>query len=115
MHADLDRLRGRTPLRRVHAGKPEQVVHEAADPAALGSHPLEGMPIPGGIPILAERQAGLRLDDRKGGSQLVRGVGGELELALPGKLDRSADPPADEQRAAEDQQQQDDADQRSLR
>ena len=103
MHADLDRLGGGSPLRRVDAGEPEQVVHQATDPAALGPHPLERIPIPGRIAILAERQACLRLDDGERGPQLVGGVRGELELALPGKLDRGADPAADEQRAEEHQ------------
>ena len=57
------------------------------------------------VAILAERQAGLRLDHGKRGTQLVRRVGGELELPLPGKLDRRADPASDDQAAEEDEEQ----------
>ena len=41
------------------------------------------------------------LDDRERRPQLVRRVGGELELAAAGRLDRRGDPPADGDRAEE--------------
>ena len=51
--------------------------------------------------VLGEGQARVGLDDRERRAQLVRGVGGELELAAARRLDRRRDPPADRHRAEE--------------
>ena len=104
-HADLDRLGGGTPLRRVHPREPEQVVDKTPDPPALRAHPLERIAIPGGVAILAQGEARLGLDDGKRSAELVRGVGCELQLALAGELDRGADPATHDQGAEEHQQQ----------
>ena len=76
---------------------------------ALRADPLEGVPVPGRVAVLAEREARLGLDDGERGPELVGGVGGELELALPGELDRGADAATDDQGAGEHQEEQHDA------
>ena len=91
----------------VEAGEPQQVVEQPAHALRLAVDPPEGRPVPGGVAILREREARVRLDDRERRPQLVRGVGGELELALAGRLDRRGDAPADGDRAEEHDDEQD--------
>ena len=56
---------------------------------------LERGPVPGHVPLAGEGEARLGLDDRERRPQLVRRVGGEVELAAARRLDRRRDPPAD--------------------
>ena len=58
-----------------------------------------------------EGEAGVGLDDRERRPQLVRGVGGEVQLALAGALDRRGDTPADRDGAEEHGDEQDRRDQ----
>ncbi len=107
---DVHRLRLGLPTSRIEAGQPEHVVDEAAGSSQLGVDAPEGRTVPDRIPFAGEGERRLGLDDRQGRPQLVRGIGGELDPALAGPLDREGDAPPDSHRPEEDEEQQGAAD-----
>ena len=105
--AEVDRLSVGQAPGRIEPGEPQEVVDEPVHPLALAVDPPERAPVPLGLPIPAQGERRLRLDDRQRRAQLVDGVGGELELAATGELDRGGDPPADGDGAEEDDHEED--------
>ena len=75
----------------------EQVVEQAANPLSTRCAGRRSDTNRG--PILGQGQAGMGLDHRQRCSQLVGGIGRELELASAGQLDRRA--PAGRRQGAE--------------
>ena len=105
-HREIDGLDVRRPLRRVEPGEPEQVLEHPPHPLRLVVDPVERRAVPADVAVLGEGEAGVGLDDRQRRSQLMRGVGGEVELALARGLDRRADPAADRDGTEEDESEQ---------
>ena len=100
-HRQVDRLDVGRPLRGVEPGQPEEVLEHPSHPLGLVVDTLERGPGPGHVALAGEGEARLGLDDRERRPQLVRRVGGEVELAAARCLDRRRDPPADPERAEE--------------
>ena len=67
----------------VEPGQPQHVVHQMPQPHALPLDADQGVPVPGGVARGAQRHVGLGADHAQRSTQLVRGVGGELDLAAP--------------------------------
>src|SRR5207237_10445162 len=104
---EVDRFGVWTALGRVEAGEPQEVVEQLPHPLRLGVDPGERVAIPVGWSLLGKSEARLRLDDGEWCPQLVRRVGRELELAAPRRLDWGRNPPADRDRAQEDDREED--------
>ncbi len=104
---EVDRLGVGRLLRRVEPGEPEEVLDQPAHPLVLDVDLAERGAVPLGVAVLGQGQARVRLDDRQRRPQLVRRVGGELELADAGLLDRRGDPPSDRHGSEEDDDEQD--------
>ena len=81
-HAEVDRLGVRLACGGVEAGEPQQVLEQPAHPLRLRGRSARRRAIPRRVSLLREGEARLGLDHRQRRAQLVRGVGGELELAL---------------------------------
>jgi hypothetical protein len=90
----------------VEPGQPQHVLHQLAQPLALALDPAQRVAVLGGLPRGGQGHVGLRPDHAERGAQLVRGVGGELELAAARLLDRGQRAQAHEQQAPEHGEQQ---------
>ena len=104
--AQVDRLLAGRRRPGVEPGQPEHVVHQAPQPLALTLDPGQCVAVLAGLARGGQGHVGLGPDHAQRGAQLVRGVGGELELAAPRLLDRGQRAQADHEQAAEHRQQQ---------
>ena len=90
------------PRSGVEAGQPEHVLQEPPHPLGLAVDALEGARgTSSASRSLREGQGRVGLDHGERRPQLVRGIGGELQLAPAGGLDRRRDAPADDHGADE--------------
>ena len=90
----------------VEPGQPQHVVDQLAQPAALALDAGQRVPVLGRLARAGQGHVGFGPDHAERRAQLVRGVGGELQLAAPRLLDRRQRPQAHHQRAEEHGQQQ---------
>jgi hypothetical protein len=90
----------------VEPGQPEHVVNQLAQSPALALDPAQRVAVLGRLPRGGQGHVGLRPDHAERGAELVRGVGGELELAAPRLLHRGERPQADHEQAGEHGEQQ---------
>ena len=90
----------------VEPGQPQHVVDQLAQPAALALDAGQRVPVLGRLARAGQGHVGFGPDHAERRAQLVRGVGGELQLAAPRLLDRRQRPQAHHQRTEEHGQQQ---------
>ncbi len=90
----------------VEPGQPQHVVDQLPQPAALGLDPAQRVAVLRGIPGAGQGHVGFGPDHAERRAQLVRGVGGELQLAAAGLLDRRQRAQPHDQCAEEHGQQQ---------
>ena len=80
--AEVDRLVDGYRGIGVEPGQEEQVFDDAAEALALGADLAQRAPVARAVAGRAQGQPDLGLYDRERGTELMRGIGGELELAL---------------------------------
>ena len=91
-HREVDRLLVRRPPATRRTGRARAGPRASAASASTRGRPAERRAVPGGVALLGEGEARVGLDHGQRRPQLVRGVGGEVELALAGRLDRRRRP-----------------------
>jgi len=103
-HADLDRLGvGRPCGVSTRASQSRSSTRRRILPLSEPDS-LEGMPIPGRVPSWLRARLVCRSMTARGVRKLVRGVGGELELALPASSIGAPTLAADDEGAEEDEE-----------
>ncbi len=83
----------------IKAREPQQVVDNAPEPVALAVNAFERIPISTCVTPCSEGQTDLGLDDAQWGSELMRCIGREFELATARLFDRTGGLQADQQRS----------------
>jgi hypothetical protein len=85
----IDRLVTGRRWFRVEPGQPEQILDQSSQTIALATDPLESVAIAARVTWSTKDQTHLRFDHAERRAQLVRGIGGEFELASTGQFDRA--------------------------